>query len=429
MCKSMIDIFVRRIRSGVFSMLVANFFNKAASMIGSMMVTRILTTRDYGVWSYSLNIYSYLTLISGLGLATGAMQFGAENHGDGKANSFFRYCIIAGSLVNLLFITGCGIFVINMILPIPRAKPYILSILPMLLIEYILVVAQAMLRSKNFIHMYARYLNVNTILLTTGNCIGAFLGLEGMIAGRYIADAVSFAILVYILKSECRKVVNASPLNRYEKKELWKYSLYTGASSAMNLLIYSLDVTLIASLIKDENEIAFYKIGTLIPNTLYFIPNSVLVAILPTLIYNRKNIQWIKAEVKKIIISLGICNIVLCSILIGFAPLVITIVSGGKYLQSVPVFRILTLGYFFSGTFRTACVNFLASLRRVKFGLLISITSCILDIILNYCLITKIGPLGAAYSTLLIDIVTAVMSFSYLIYLIKHETVSALCTE
>ena len=95
-------------------------------------------------------------------------------------------------------------------------------------------------------------------------------------------------------------------------------------------------------------------------------------------------------------------------------------------MDAVPVLRVLTLGYFFSGTFRTLSVNLLAAFRRVRYGLFISVVSCISDIVLNYYLILRFGMIGAAYATLAVDIITAALSFIYVFILLRKGTINAL---
>lgn len=426
--KKALELIVCRIKSGTFSVLLANVLNKAVGMMSTMIVTRIVSTNDYGVWTYTLNMYSYLLLISGFGLAAGAMQFGAENIGNGRANSFFKYCLKTGVIIDLFIISFFGVIMINAVIPIPRAKCYIIAILPMLIVEYILSIAQAMLRSQNRIHEFAICLNVNAVLITLGNCIGAYIGLNGLLIGRYVANILSLVLILYYFQRQYRETINADVLERSEKKDLWKYSLYTGASSAMNILVYSLDITLIAYLIKNEREVAIYRIGTLIPTALSFIPNSILVAILPTIIYHRADFDWIKNAIRKLIFALFGCNALVCLLFFIYAPFVLTVFAGSKYIPSVPILRILILGYLVSGTFGTISINILASLRRVKYGLLISVLSCVLDISLNYFLIMKMGSVGAAFATLLVHIIVAVMSMSYLLYLIRKRTLTELCT-
>ena len=65
----------------MLQMLTANVLNKVVAMVSNMVITRVLTKPEYGIWSYVLNIYSYVGLLTGLGLLSGAFQFGAENRG------------------------------------------------------------------------------------------------------------------------------------------------------------------------------------------------------------------------------------------------------------------------------------------------------------------------------------------------------------
>ena len=102
----------------------------------------------------------------------------------------------------------------------------------------------------------------------------------------------------------------------------------------------------------------------------------------------------------------------------------ILLISGSNYFDAIPILRVLLIGYFFSGTFRTFSVNLLAAFHRIYYGLFISITSCLADIVFNYFFIIKFGSIGAAYATLLVDIITAVLSFLYVIYLLKKEVIN-----
>ena len=78
-------------KSGLIDVFGANVINKVIAMLSNMVITRLLSKTDYGIWSYVLNIYSYLALISGLGLLSGAFQFGAENKGNEKEFQYYKY--------------------------------------------------------------------------------------------------------------------------------------------------------------------------------------------------------------------------------------------------------------------------------------------------------------------------------------------------
>ena len=58
--------------------------------------------------------------------------------------------------------------------------------------------------------------------------------------------------------------------------------------------------------------------------------------------------------------------------------------------------------------------NILAGLRKVNLNLIVSISSILADIILNYIFIQRFQAIGAAYATLSVEIITAILAFSFL---------------
>jgi len=389
-----------------------------------MVITRLLSQNDYGIWSYVLNMYSYLGLITGFGLISGALQFGTENKGVGKAYNYFKYCTKNGLFINLCILIVFGIIIAVLELPIEGAKPFILIVAPMLLVEYLIAMGQSVLRSQNRIREYANVLNVGSITTAVGTCGGAFFGLYGVVIGRYLASAITVIYTQIIIRGNIREIIHADVLSKKERGDLWHYSALTGASSAMNCLVYVLDITLIAALDQSAIEIGIYRVGTLIPTAMQFIPTSVIISVLPNIVYNRNNIDYIRKNIRKVYIGLCLLNIVILAIIIPLSPYIINLFSGERYIESASVLRILTLGYFFSGTFRNLSVNLLAAFRRVKFGLFISILSCGLDVILNYYFIISNGMIGAAYATLVVDFITGMIAFAYVIYLIRKGTIN-----
>ena len=407
-----------QLRKGLLQMLSANVLNKAVMMLSNMVITRLMTKAEYGLWSYVLNIYSYLSLISGLGLLSGAFQFGTENRGEEAEYRYFKYCLKAGLVIDTFLVVVFSALTIWMDFTIDGAGNYIRLYLPVLLLEYLLNLLLSVLRCENRIQEYAKVLNINTVFTALFTCIGAAGGVGGILVGKYTAFIASVLHIVTKIKPEISRIVKAGELCKAELKPLWHYSLFTGASSAMNCLLYLLDVSMIAYLIQDPIEIATYKVATLIPTAITFIPSSVIVCILPNIIDNRNNQFNLKRIVKKTFLGLGAFNAVLVSGLIIFAPLIITILSGKQYLPAVPAFQVLTFGYFVSGTFRSLSANILAGLRKVNFNLIVSIISGISDIFLNFVLIKKFNTIGAAYATMCVEILASLLAFSFLIYCI-----------
>ena len=89
-----------KIKSGLIQVLGANLVNKIVAVLSNMVITRVLSTSDYGTWSYVLNQYTYLSIVSALGLLYGALQFGTEHKGKEKAFTYFRYCLKYGLYIS-----------------------------------------------------------------------------------------------------------------------------------------------------------------------------------------------------------------------------------------------------------------------------------------------------------------------------------------
>lgn len=411
--KRLRDLF-NQFRRGIFLVMSASILNNIINMLSNMVITRILAKQEYGIWSYTLNIYSYLNLITGLGLLLGAFQFGAENRGKEEEFKYYKYCLKMGLIVNTILVGGFLLATFWGTFALQEALPFIRAILPIILLEYVFQLMLTILRCENRINEYAKVLNWNTMLLAIGHCIGALFGVWGVLIGRYLGAIFSVILVLLKTKKEIYKLYNAKMFKHRETKALWHHSLFTGVSSALNWLLYLLDVSMIAALLQDAETVALYKVATLIPTALAFIPNGVITCILPDIIKNNKNRKWLQKNIFKAYLGLGALNFTVCGILMVFAPAIISVLSGEQYLAAVPVFRVLVCGYFVSGTFRSLSTNILAGLRCVNYNLFLSVMSCICDIVFNYFFILKYGMIGAAYATFGVDIVVSFFAFGCL---------------
>ncbi|MCR5592151.1 MAG: oligosaccharide flippase family protein [Saccharofermentans sp.] len=418
---SEINNLIYKLKQGILQVFTANVLNKLIVMISNMVITRVLTKPEYGTWGAVLNVYSYASLITGLGLVSGALQFGAENRGNDKEYSFFKYCASVGLIINgiisIVFILSTYIREYS----IPEAVPYIRFFIPIILFEYIVEILLSMMRCDNKMSQYAKALNINTVLIALLTCLGAFWGVGGVVLGKYIAALISTIYIMVINRNELNIIKIAQSISTVDKKELWHYSLFTGLSSCLNRVLYLLDVSMIAELMTDAVEIANYKVATMIPNSLSFIPSSVIIVILPNIIANNKNYLWLKKNIKKTYTTLFLFNVCLGFFLVILAPFIITIISGKQYMDSVSPFRILVIGYVVAGTFRYFSTNLLAAFRRVIFNLIISVATGLADIILNYYWIKSYGIIGAAYATFSVEILASIISFAFVLIELRRR--------
>lgn len=412
--------FWQRLKKGILQVFTASVVNKAVSMLSNMVLTRILAQNAYGIFSYVLNVHSYANLIMGFGLVAGALQFGAENRNKPAQEQFYRYCVGAGMLANVLIVLVFVGFSFTGKMPFEQAGYYVRIYMPLILLEYLRTLFLVILRSNSCFGMYSKLTTVHTVSTAVCTCGGAVWGVNGVIFGKYAAELVVLLIILYVMRGTLRSVLRAGRLNGAQKKELWHYSIFNGISSTLNQILYLIDISMIAAFIASEETLAVYKVSTLIPNALAFVPSSVVVCIIPDIVAHSKNLPWLKTTMRKTFAGMFAVNICISLVLIVFAPWIIRIVSGERYLAAVAPFRVLAAGYCIAGTFRVLSVNFLAALKAVRWNVVCSLLMCTADIGLNYLLIPKHGMMGAAYATFGGEVIASLLTFGCL-WFVLHK--------
>ena len=184
-------------------------------------------------------------------------------------------------------------------------------------------------------------------------------------------------------------------------------------NNAASIILYNLDIFTLGIMISHQEVIASYKIATYIPNALSFIPSSLIIYIYPFFVEHAKDKEWIKHHYKSLLTIFGLFNFGVSTLLIIMAPFIIRVVFGEQYLDSISVFRILSLGYFFNATFRNTAGNLLVTQRKLNINFWIGLLSGVVNVLGNVILIKIYGPIGAALTTLIVMVISGLVSVGY----------------
>ena len=409
------------LKKGFFHIAGTNVLNKVIAALTNILIARFLGKHNYGVFGAAFNVYNIFVIFSGLGMTGAILLFCSESRPENEKRAYYRYGIIGGFFASIVLSVGMLIYASFFELGIPESKVYIilLSLLP--LIDFVMQYELIILRTQKMNKQYSLFLNLSSVTYFVFGCLGAyFWGISGTILGRYLSYAAVIILCYGKVTSFIKKdVANMVKLTSSNIRELWVYSIKNGLSSALNQILYLIDVFLISVLIKSPETVASYKVAVLIPEGLAFIPSSIMVFLIPIVAEHNKDIKWLKNNIRKLFLITGIMNLVISLLLIILAPYIISLLWGPEYLDSLTCFRILSINYFVMGTFRMSCTNILAVLRKVNFNLVLGIVSGILDVILDYVLIKNFAGEGAAWATLLTVIFISSISVPYLVYSLK----------
>jgi len=77
--------------TGFFHVFFSTVFNKGITFIAGIVLVRILSKEQYGVYSYAYNIYSTIMLFTGMGMVSAILQVCSESENKKKGKELYNY--------------------------------------------------------------------------------------------------------------------------------------------------------------------------------------------------------------------------------------------------------------------------------------------------------------------------------------------------
>ena len=408
-------------KTGFFHIFGSSTINKIISFLSSVVLVRILTKSEYGIFTYAWNIYSIVLLFNGMGMESAILQLCSEHSGDDDfAARICNYGTRFGVIFNVLLTAAMIVIALFAPLKIDGSNELLLLLCLLPMIQLLFNLSTSYLRSQKRNRDFAVLSTMNTALVFFVS-VGAALAFreKGMVFGYYVAYAVT--VLLGVFKMRVRLVSNAEPLEAQDRKSLLSIGAITMCNNGLSQLLYLLGVFMLGIVVADETVIASYKTATLIPTALNFIPQALVIYLYPYFAEHRDDGAWCLKRYKQAVLGLGALNAAISLVLVVGAPLIIRLLFGAQYMDAVPAFRILSANYFLSGTFQVLAGNLLVTQRKLKYNLLVAILSGGINIAVNVLFIQWWGAMGAAIATVCVVVFASVMNTTYLIYTFKKK--------
>jgi len=409
-------------KKGFFHIFGSSAINKVIAFASSIVLVRILSKTEYGAFTYAWNIYCIILLCNGMGLESGMLQLASEHSGDAEyGQRICNYGTRLGLKINImpaLLLLCIGAFAP---LKIAGGGRLLIALCALPFFQFMFAMTNSFLRSQKMNKEFARLQVTNTLLLfiVSAGC-AVVLREMGLVIGHYAAYIVT--VLVSTLAFNVHLIQKGIPdIPAEDKMPLLKISFISMLNNGLSQLMYLIDVFIIGIVDPQETILASYKVATMIPTALTFIPAAMITFVYPYFAEHKDDGKWCLDKYKQLILGLGAFNICTSLILVALAPFIIKILFGAAYLDAVPVFRLLAINYFVSGTFRIISGNLLVTQRRLKFNLLVAIISSTINIIADYFFIQWWGSKGAAYATMMVVLLSSIMSTTYLVHTFRSK--------
>lgn len=412
------------ISNGFLWIFGGNFAAQFFGFVSSVVVIRNLSKTEYGVYVDANNIYSYMAIFIGMGMISAILQFCSEDVSKERKTAIYQFAFSVGSLFNVFLL--CAIYFIGCVYK-PESAGYYLRMMcayPIVIYinNYLQMALRVQRRNKEFGIVYIVY----AVTICAGNIVFTFLwGIKGLVISSYVTQVIAASTAFSFLKRigffvEVRRDV--PKLTSGGKKEVSKYCILCIATNFVTTALVLLDITCLNYVLGDSQVLADYKVASAIPSAMMFIPTSLVTYFYPLMVegYCKNPGKFSKQLVDYSVVFLGVA-LLITIIMLAFAPIIIYIVYGEKYMSGVPVFRILCINFFVNSGIRTLLTNTLYVVKRVNINLILATLAGVLNVVLDIWLIGVMGSAGAAIATVAVTVFISLLEAMYVAWFLRSK--------
>lgn len=408
------------IKDGFLHILTGSILCRAITMVSSIVVARLVDKSEYAYVSYADNLYTYIGLVAGLGLAAALLKYCTPNGSIGRDKSFVKLTFLWGGIAQFLVSLILCIVITFVDIPFPEARKYVWALLlyQPLYFLYDTLTCYVRTRREN-----KRYANAG-IIMSVCLCVFSIallliVGTMGLIYARYIAVIVVFFYLgIFVYK--CFYGMETIQIEKSEKREFLAMGFSLMVARIFSEMMPANEVFLVNQIIKDEIITANFRIAGLFPQLLLLISSCVSIYFFPIV---AQMTDW--REIKKKLVHIGIFNFcfLLSATMIGalLTPFAIKLLYGQKYVDAIPMTYMLWVMNATNGCIRMFPMNMLPALGKTKFNLYMAVSSCFVQTILDYFFIKKLGVYGIAIGTVLVYALSGLAYWWYILKVCEKE--------
>lgn len=259
------------------------------------------------------------------------------------------------------------------------------------------------------------------------NIATTILGLFFIYNGTHVLGAVSALVLgqvvyvVFLALLPLRHGINFLKSSEQQEKamslklikEITKDSLPYGLLGILGLIYFKID-SLLLSYLKPAFEVGIYGAAYRFLEAIVVVPSVVATAMFPVLAkLHTENIHEIKKLYLKSLVTLFITSSVALVLYVSVLPILITNLLP-QYQPAVKALSILSLAIPFMFIHVPGAIVLLSTNKYLKDVIMISLFTVSFNIVANLLLIPKYGYMGASVVTVLSEILTFIIFFTFL---------------
>jgi len=409
-----ISDFVKR---GGILVTLSTFLGKFMMAFLSIAVIRFVTIDEYADIAYILSFFAILAVFSGAGGNYSLLRFGAITKSIIERKDYYYYTLKKGikyALTLSILSSSTFWFFSN-----DNHLIFLFVIMSLALVTYYMLdVMRSYFRIIDINKMFAKinvYFALVAFLLTV--CLTWFFSTYGYIVALALSPIIVFMIFKKHIGHSSSSVVDI------DKKSFWSYGIHTSVSAIANQIIFSIAPLLIAYLSDDKDQIAFFKVATIIPFNVLTLPGILMQTDFTVLARNSRSHKFLLDYYLNYLKIVGPLSIVGFFLTIYFGQEIVTFIFGDDYKSIVYMYQIFMFSTFFAYLLRNPIGNIFLAIGKANWNGYITYFFCALYILLSLLLYSKYDVYSIVYSLAVVFIFSGLVSlFVFLYYLASLKT-------
>ena len=401
--------------------------SKLGSLIFTIILARLLLPELFGLYSLALSVIIVFAVFSELGIGLTLIKFISSELGRGNekiASAYLIYFAKIKLFFILVSIIILGIFA-NLVANTIYQKPIFLALLAgifyILFIELTGFLESTFQASNNFRKIFhkeilfqvLRIISVSTaVILSLKYSLEQNITLMNIILGLSFTFLFSFFFLLFGLKKKI--FASQEKLSTEQKRQIKKFLIFTSVIAVSGIFFSYIDKVMLGYFLEAE-FVGYYTAAVSFIGALSPIVGFASVALLP-MFTKLKGKQLSLGLKKSARLTIFISSIIFLVTLFS-SYLIILIIYGKEYLPSIDILRLLS-PLIFTIPLIALYTSYFLSQNKPQIISKYLIISTLINIILNYILISKLLVYGQIYSVYGAAIATIISQVVYLIGLI-----------
>ena len=380
---------------------IFKFFGLGIAFIFQIVLGRILNSELYGEYTMYLTYSAVFSIITILGMDRNLIKEVARFEGDvTKEKSLLRFSTQTSLLITIA-VAG-ALFLLRRFIGFSNYGLFLL--LSMIVIRSMIAILDGYLQGKgNVVQVTLLNSVINNILKMIIFVILILLNVDSLSAALF-SFVLSEIITIFLrtaqisnsLQIKTNSILN---LSLEEKRTFIKYSLTVALISGIGLMLQNIDKIMISTFL-DLNRVGIYKVAQ---NYVSLISVFVtpFIAFWPVIskLYNENNIGQIESEMKRIvrIVTYLVVPMFFIFLFLGNDLLAI---FGEAYVTNEAKLALIILAFsFLIDAISGPIGSILTMTKYAKLALYNNLASLLINITLNFILISRFGIVGIAIAT------------------------------